>query len=369
MEKKTKIGNFEAACILLNLLASKIVLDFPRNISEDAGTAAWLMILLDSIAVYLIFMLTSRLYKKFAGNDILGVGEIALGEFGRIITGIIYIVQLMYVTHVILRQFAEDIKVISLTSTPVSIVIMMFTIGMTVGAYLGIETISRLHALAIPVLSTAFILILLFNIPRYDVSRLAPWFGLGINVIVEKGIINLSSFSELVSIFFLAPFLKKKNSYDRIGRYAIFFSGLFFVLAALCYLMMYQYPTSTEFFLPVYQMSRAIRIGRFFTRIESAFILIWASCAYLYLSSTLYFITYVFQRTFNLKYRKPLIVPFIVLLFALSLVPENLYSTLQIEVQIYRIFAWITTLIFPVILLLIASARIRLNKRKEEAQQ
>jgi len=367
MDQKTKIGNFEAACILLNLLSTKIILDFPRTVSEDAGNAAWLMIFLDSVVVYILFLIMTRLYKKFVSNDLLDVSETAFGEIGRIITGLIYLVQFVFITYVILRQFAEDIKVISLTSTPVSIVILLFSAGMTVGAYLGLEAISRLHLLAIPLMAAAFLMILLFNVSRYDASRLAPWLGLGIEAILEKGLINLSYFSELVALFFLTPFLKKEKSYGEVGRYGIFFSGLFLVLSVFCYTMAYPYPTSTEFFLPVYQMARTIKIGRFFTRVEAAFILIWASCAFLYLSSSLYFITYIFQRTFNLKYRKPLIVPFIILIFTLSLLPENLYSTLQAEMQIYRIFSWMVTLIFPIILLAVASARKRLGKRKEEA--
>jgi len=365
MDQKTTIGNFEAACILLNLLSTKIILDFPRTASEDAGSAAWLMILLDSAVVYLLFLIITRLYRKFAGKDLLEVSEKAFGETGRIIFGIIYLAQFMYVTSIILRQFAEDIKVISLANTPVSIIILMFSAGMVVGAWLGLEAISRLHVLAIPIMAAAFVLILLFNIPRYDISRLSPWLGLGIETLAVKGIINLSYFSELAALFFLMPFLKKKTSYGEIGRYGVFFSGLFLVLSTLCYLMVYQYPTSTEFFLPVYQMARSIKIGRFFTRIESAFILIWASCAFLYLSACLYFITYIFQRAFSLKYRKPLIAPFIILVFTLSMVPENLYSALQAEMQIYRTFSWIITFVLPLILLAAASIRVNLRKGRE----
>ena len=118
----------------------------------------------------------------------------------------------------------------------------------------------------------------------------------------------------------------------------------------------------------MYQLARTIKIGRFFSRIEAAFILIWASSAFLYLSSSLYFITYIFQRTFNLKYRKPLIVHFIILIFTLSLLPENLYSTLRVEMHIYRIFSWIFTLVFPLILVIIASVRTGSKKRREEAK-
>lgn len=368
MNRKKKIGNFETACLLLNMISSKIILDFPRTVSEDAGTAGWLMTLLVSVVMILLFSIISKLYRKFAGLDILDVGENALGTIGRMLAGVLFLVQFLILIPVVMREFAEDIKVISLPSTPVSMILLLFTAGMVVGAWLGIETLARIHVLTVPILAGAFILILLLNIPNFDISRLAPWLGLGGDVIFRRGISNLSLFSEFIVLFFMLPFLNKKNDFGGIGRYALLFSGLFLVLTSLCYALVYPYPTTTELFLPMYQMAREISLGRFFTRIESAFIVIWASSAFLYLSSGLYFITWLFQKSFGLKYQKPLILPFTVLVFTLSIFPENLYSTLQIEMDYFRSWSWILCLIFPLLLLVIASVRGR-GKRGEEAAE
>ncbi len=365
MKQKIKIGNFEIVCLLLNMLTSKIVLNFPRNVAEDAGTAGWLVILIVSIAVYFLFFIITILYKKFQGKDILDIGEGAFGKFGRSITGLLFLFQFLVVVPIVLREFAEDIKIISLTNTPISLVILLFSIGMIIGAFLGIETLVRIHALAVPILAGAFLFILALSVPRFDSSKIAPWLGLGPEVILRKTVSNLSIYSEFFVLFLIIPFLNKKKDYSGIGRYVILISGFFFVVSSLSYLLVFQYPTAMEFFLPMYQLARSIMIGRFIARIESIFILVWASSAFLYLSSGLYFLTYVFQKSFGLKEQKPLLAPFAILIFTLSMVPENLYSTLQIQMQFYRNYAGLITFSVPIILLLISSIRIRKEKKTE----
>jgi spore germination protein (amino acid permease) len=365
MNPKMKVGNFDTACLLLNMISSKIILSFPRTVAEDAGTAGWLLTLLVSIAAVVLFTVLSGLYKSFAGRDILDIGESATGSVGKMMTGIIFILQFLVSIPIVLREFSEDMKVISLPSTPISIVMLFFSAGMVVGAWLGLETLTRIHALTVPILAGAFVLILLLNVQNYDISRLAPWLGLGSELIIQRGIKNLSIFSELIVLFFMLPYLNRKQDFVAIGRYSLVITGVFLVLASLCYTLTYQYPATTEMFLPMYQMTREINLGRFFTRIESAFIVIWASSAFLYLSSGLYFVTWLFKVAFGLKYHKPLLFPFGILIYTLSIVPENLYSTLQIEMVVYRSWSWMLTFLLPLLLLIFAKIRVRRKNGKE----
>ncbi|NLO40337.1 MAG: endospore germination permease [Ruminiclostridium sp.] len=368
MNRKMKIGNFEAVCLILNMTALKTMLDFPRTAAEDAGTAGWLMTLLVSVVVIVLFSVISGLYRKFAGYDILDVGKTAMGNIGKMITGILFMLQFLLIIPVVLREFAEDIKVISLPSTPISIILLLFCTGMVIGAWLGLETLARIHALMVPVLASAFAMLLFLNVESFNFSRLAPWLGLGGDVILRRGMMNLSLFSEFIVLFFIVPFLNKKSDFGGIGRYGLVFSSMYLVLTSLCYSLIYEYPTTTELFLPMYQMAREINLGRFFTRIESAFIIMWASSAFLYLSSGLYFITWLFKESFGLKYQKPLILPFIILVFTLSIIPENLFSTLQIEMELYRSWSWIVTFLFPLLLILIASMRVKRKKGREVSE-
>lgn len=365
MKQKIKIGNFEALCLLINMFCSKLILDFPRYVSEDGGTASWLLVLLISIVVFVVFTFLARIYKKFSDKDILDVAKLAFGEPGKIIAGLLFMLQFLYLVTIVVREFAEDIKVISLTTTPISIIISLFCIGMLTGAFLGIETLCRINALAVPVLSAAFIFILLLSIPRFDSSKIAPWLGPGPAVLIKKAIPNISAYSELTTLLFIIPYLNDKGNYVSIGKYAILASGFFFTVGTLTYTLVYQYPMSTEFFLPLYQLARSIAIGRFLSRIEAIFILVWASSAFLYLSSGLYFVTYMFKKSFGLQTRKPLLIPFTILIFSIAMIPENLYSALRLKMGYYRNYAWIITIIVPLFLVTAASVRAKIERRNK----
>ena len=366
MSQKIKIGSYETSCLILNMVSYKVILMYPRNVAEYAGNAGWMVTLLGAFLVLILFLIQNKLYKKFSGQDILDVSEKALGEPGKIITGVLLIAYFLIIAPEILREFVEDFKVISLTTTPTSFIAILFCVGMIIGAYLGLESIARIHALAVPVVATAFFLVLALSIPKFDINNLAPWLGLGPKKIFENNAFNIiSSYSEIIVIFLIVPFLKKKNEFGAIGRYSIIACGFILFTGTLSYMLTYQYPISTEYFLPLYTLSRSIRFSRFFTRIESAFILIWASSAFLFLSSGLYFIVYIFQKAFSLKYNKPLILPFAVLIFTFSMIPENVSLTMQIHMEFYRQYAWILTILLPIILLSIASARNKSAKNKE----
>ena len=365
MKQKIKIGNFEAFCLLINMFCTKIILDFPRNVAEDAGTAAWIMVLLVSVTVFVVFIVIAKIYKDFSNKDILDVAESGIGEAGKIIAGLLFMFQFLYLIPIILREFAEDIKVISLTTTPISIIITLFCIGMITGAFIGIETLARINALSVPILAAAFMLILLLSIPRFDSSKIAPWLGPGPVTIIKEAVPNISAYSELTVLLFIMPFLNEKANYVGIGKYAILVTGFFFTFSTLTYMLVYQYPMATEFFLPIYQLARSIGIGRFLSRIEAIFILVWASSAFLYLSSGLYFISYLFKKSFGLKTEKPLLIPFTILIFSIAMIPENLYSALRLEMSLYRNYAWIIMIIIPLFLLITASVRTKSERRNK----
>ena len=365
MKEKIKIGNFETVCILINMICTKIVLNFPRKAAEDGGTAGWLVTVFSSILVFLIFLLLLKLYKKFEGNDLLYIAEKGIGKIGRIIIGVVILSSLVFITAVVLREFAEDMKVISLSNTPISVVTILFSISMIIGAYIGFEGIARIHAILVPYAIVNYILLIIFVIPRMDISKIMPWFGFGALNIVKKGAIDISLFSELLLLFFIAPYLGNKKSFSKSGKIGLIISSSFLVIAALFHLLIYFYTTENDNFLPFYQLARFIDMGRFFTRVEAAFMFFWAPVAFLYLSTGLFFSTYIFSKTFEIKYYRPLIIPFTILIYTISLVPENLISSVNLETNIYRTYSSIISFGIPLIIMLVALMRIKLSKKGE----
>jgi len=363
MERKIVFGNWEVIAILINVICTKIFLNFPRTAVEQGGTASWIFTIYISLLAFLGFYIIQKLYKPMEGKDLIDIGEYIGGSAGRIITGSIIIFFLAWVTVVYVRTFSENMKIVALTNSPLSFVELFFLVCMITGAYLGLEAIARFHAIAVPFIAAGFMLIMIGVSNYMNFSFLLPVLGTGVYNIFGRGFLKLSVFAELLLLFLLAPFIKTHKNLRVAGYTALGLSSFFLFISALVFTAVLPFPTAVERVIPIFQLARLINYGRFFQRIESVFVVIWAAASLLFVTINFFLILNTFKKTFKLEYYRPLIFPFAVLIMNISLLPTNLIDAVKLEVTYFRNWAWVVTFGMTIVLLLIV--RFRENKPKK----
>jgi len=331
LKKNVVFGRWEGISMLLIVICTQIFVNMPRVAAEEAGTAGWILVLYVSLLSIGIFGLITVLYRRFEGKDLLDIAQETFGPAGRITLGIILVLFILFIASLVLREFSENIKIISLNMSPISYVAFFFAVSMAIGAYMGIEAIVRVAAIAVPVIILGYILIAVGVTQYVEISKITPLLGAGPYRIFVKGISRMSLYAGIILVFFIPPFLKTNKNLRFVGYVSLWMSTVFMTLSTLVYLLVYQFPASIENFLPMYQLARLIKYGRFFERIESVFMVIWGMTAFLYLSITFFFIVYIFHKSMGLKYYRPLVLPFAILLYTLSLIPENLVTAIRFE--------------------------------------
>lgn len=364
MGNKIVFRKVEAISLLVIIMTTQLFISFPRFVAEKAGTAGWILIIYLTVLSLFLFLIISGMYKNFQGKDILDLGEYVGGNIGRIIVGLVIIVDYMFIVPCILREFSDGLKIITLDKTPIGIVMIFFLLGMISAAFYGIEPIARFSAIIVPIVAAAFILIIVGVIPGFNIDNIFPIMGNGAYHMFINGLPNISIFSGISVLFILPPFLNSFDCFKKTGVYSILLSGFFLTVGTLIYTLSIPYPASTEVTMPMYTLARTIDWGRFFTRIESVFVFAWATSAFIYLGIVLFFTVYVFKKTFRLKYHTPLIFPISVLVFTFALIPRSMMNVFQLESQIFRVYAWIITFGMLIIILIAASL---IKKKKGEA--
>ncbi|KNY28819.1 GerAB/ArcD/ProY family transporter [Pseudobacteroides cellulosolvens] len=357
MEKKIVFGNWEVVTILINVICTKIFLNYPRMATEQGGTAGWIFTIYVSLLAFLGFYIIQRLYKPMEGKDLIDIGEHVGGGTIRILVGVTVMFFLIYVTTVYLRTFSENMKLVALTNSPLSFVELFFLVCMVAGAYFGLEAIARLHAIAVPAIAIGFLIILVGVSNYVDFSQLLPIMGEGAYKIFGDGAMKVSIFAELLLLFLMAPYIRTNKNFKVSGFWALGFSSFFLFISALIFITVLPVPLALERTIPIFHLARLINYGRFFQRIESVFIIIWAAASLLFVTVNFYFILHTFKKTFKLEYYKPLILPFAILIMTISFLPDNLVDAVKLEVNYFRNWAWTVTFGMTIILLLIARAR------------
>jgi spore germination protein (amino acid permease) len=355
VKEKIVFGTWEGISIIITLICTQIFLNLPRLAAEDAGTAGWMLIAYAAAVTFILLLIIVRLYKKYEGMDIIEISETLMGVPGRIITGLILVAHIFIINSITLREFSENMKIISLQLSPISFVSLFFIAAMILGAYAGIEGQARIAAIIVPVVTAGYFVIILGVLRFIDVSRIMPVFGLGPNKIFIEGLSSVSIFSALIVLLIIAPFLKTYKTFKSVAYSSFWISAVLLTLSTLIYLLVYPYPNATENFLPMYQLARIINFGRFFQRIESIFLFIWAIAAMLFMSIALFLTVYIFAKTFKLRYYRPLLLPFAVIVFTASLIPENLVTAIEVESVYFRNYSWILAFAVPMLLLIIGA--------------
>lgn len=362
MEGKIRFGTWEAVCLLVSMLGTKVILNYPRAAAEKAGTAGWLMALFTSLLAIAVFSVISGLYKNMNEKDIIDIGQYVGGAIVRTITGLLVAGFMFLISYTILRLFSEQMKTLAFYTSPISFVSIFFLSGMIFAGFVGIEPVVRFMAVLVPVSIGAYTIYIILLAPNYNITNVLPLLGNGLDRILINGVSDLSGYLELLFLFLIVPFIGSFGNFRKIGYTAIILSSLFLVSLTFAFLLATPYPTSLEIILPAYYLGTLIDYGRFFQRIEPLFIVTWATMGFMYLSAAFYFLVYTIKKTFRLEHVKPLVLPFAVLVFTASFFPgSQMENTRIVAGNIWDVSGIIA---FGVTIILLIAANIK--KRREK---
>lgn len=361
-----KFGRWEAVCLLVAMISAKSILNYPRFQVDFSGPAAWLSVVFVTLLALGIISVIFKLYKPFQGKDPIDLGEIAAGPAGKIIAGSVIFLFVGVFTVTALRDYSEQMKVLALNTSPITYIMLFFTAGMITGLLTGIEPIVRFQAILMPVLIISYIIFIVLLTPYFKSDNLFPFLGLGLKKIIPVELPRISDYTEIIFLFLMYPFLKKHSIFKSAGYISLGISFFFLLSVTLSYQLIVQYPTSTEWYIPVYQMGRLINYGRFFQRIESAFVTTWTLTGLIYTCTGFYFMVSSFAKTFGIKDKKPMVAAFAVITFSLALVPKSLLQNSNLKGNF--LYAWGWTVTFGLTILLLVIARIRTRKHKDRKQ-
>ena len=170
---------------------------------------------------------------------------------------------------------------------------------------------------------------MLFLTPDFELSNLLPILGNGAKNIFVDGLSSLSLFGDLFIIFFLLPFTHEENVIKKGGLRAILLIGSVLTVTLLIYGGIFPYPASSEFIMPLFQLTRTIEIGDFFGRLEAFFELIWALSFLVYASLSIYNLSIIFKKTFDLKYEKPIILPMTIIAISVGFFQPSIVKLIE----------------------------------------
>lgn len=330
--KEGKISSYGIFSLLAILIITKAFLGIPRVVAQEAGSAAWLLLLLSGFVSTAGIYLIVKLVQRFPGKNLVEIAEIVWGGPGRVFVSLTMAILFLYISTVVVREFSETILTTVLPRTPISIITLMFLITMIFGSYKGLEAITRSSVLLFPFIIIGILSILFLTGSFIDLNNLFPVLGKGLKIVTKIP----GRTSIFIDIIFVTLIASNVNEPEKIPAqiWKSFFMSIFlFVIIEIVYVSVLSLEAATKLYIPLFQLARIIYMGRFFQRIEALYVFIWFFAGALKLTLSFYGAVVTLCRGFKIPIYQPLLFPAGLLVFAISFLPPNMAAAISLDVN------------------------------------
>lgn len=356
MINEGKIGVREAISLITIIISVKVYFTSPAVIAKSLGPSSTIMTLISSATALIGFTVLYVLLKRFPGKDLNGAFIESSGPVMGFFFSMVLTIFLMLLTAVWLREFAEVLKVYSLPLTPPSFVIGTLLIAAAAACFLGLETIARCAKLFAYLLLAGLVIVVVLAYNNYDYHNLFPIMGYGLDRVVITGLSRSSFYGEVITLGIIATSLQGVSHMKKAGYTAVIISGIVIAVSLLASMMAFNYATAQEITSRMYELARVIRIGGFLQRLDPVFLFTWCIGTMISVSFLLYCTVSTYCKTFKIQDIRPVIVPWAILIFTASMIPDDLTTVIS-YVNFIRQYGWIIFFGLPLTALIISIIR------------
>ena len=354
MIKEGKIDTREAIAISIIVLITKVFYTNPSTVIKACGTAGWYVTLLSVAMSLLLFLLVYMLLKRFPGKDLPQIFDAVFGKVLGKFLSLIYIAYFIFGAGTNIREFVEMIKSYNLPYTPPSLIIFAFFLPVIYISFIGLECLARISYVGSWLIIGTIYLILALNYPFYRLDALFPASGYGLKNNLFIGITRISAYNEVIILTFILTSIKDIKKIKRAGIISLVIVGISIALVIFCSLLAFDFPMATEHLSNLFELSRSIYFGRFFQRIESVFLFVWVTISILNVSALFYIALSTFCKSFNVGEHKPLILPFALTTFVITLLPNSLSEVLNKATNFQRQKSSLIIYLIPMVALIVS---------------
>lgn len=353
----SKLGNFEAICLIVVVFVNHIVLNLPQMILNSTGSASILNTIYILLIVIIFAILILKLLKKFIGLDIIDISEYLGGKPLKILIGILCIIYLIFETVFLTRMFSQNLLLVYFPNYPISFIIFLFLFIGVVANIIGKKSIIKTNAIIVPIALFSILFTFIFVADMLRIERSLPIFNNGLDKIFLSGASNIFAFNGLFFLFFISPMLNKKEDMSKVTLWSVLICGIFLILSIATLIFAFSDIYSVSRLAPIYFIIINSRLGAFLERPEAIFIFIWTLALMSFINIAVMFVLKIFKKLTNVKEPKYLAISVCTIIFVLAMALNGLFNFEAIANVFYKYSSLI--LIFGIFTLILILAYIK----------
>lgn len=230
-----------------------------------------------------------------------------------------------------------------------------FLHGFLICNKLGLKSIINCIKIILPLTFITLIFSNISLINDFDLSNFTPILGKDLKTTFFKGITNIFSFNVFVYFYFINKFFKEPKEFNSVIKRSYTISFILLLITTIPILNLYTNTNNSESINYLYLISRNITFGNFINRVDAIFILVWIFLILTYGSISIYMISHLMQKLFNIQKEQELSYISIFLITIIYILPLNISNFTFLINTIYKYAVIIIGFMYPLSILILAN--------------
>lgn len=276
-EVRDRITTTQATIMMVNYILAAGILTLPRTVVQASGTPdVWISVILGGILSMLTGAVIVRLNQRFPGQTFFQYSRRIIGRPLGVLLGTAIAGYFLCIASYEIRSVQEVTVFFLLEGTPSWAFAFAF---IWTALYLcrgGINAVSRMCRLIVPITWTVFAIVCLLSLKVFDINNLRPVLGEGLGP-VWKGVKPTSlTFTAGEALFFLIAFMDKPKKAMRVLVVGTCIPVFFYVAAVVLTIGAFSVDGVVTRTWPFLDLIRSFEVDYLiFERFESLLLVIW----------------------------------------------------------------------------------------------
>jgi spore germination protein KB len=317
MLEKGKISARQMGMIMFPVIVATGDLLVPAITAKHAEQDMWISPILGSITGFLVVFIVYQLNKSYPQQTIIQYSGQIIGKIPGKVIGLLFLLFLLHVNGLIIRQYGEFVVGNFLVNTPLHFIIstIMFICAFVVRA--GLEVLARTAEVIVPLVILLWIIICALLIGEMDVNHMFPIMDQGIMPALKGAITPMSWFTHFVLISFCLPFVTDRKKGMKSGMISVIVVMVILFMLNITTLLVFGGLSATLTY-PVMSAVRYISLADFLEHLESLIMALWVSSAFIKISAYYYALVLGTAQWLNLSDYRSIVFPLGLLLVLFS---------------------------------------------------
>ena len=371
MEYPRQVTAIQAAAILISTIIGVGILPLPRFAVDAANTGAPLVTFVGILIAFFGLWLITKLGMRFPNKSIIRYSEDILGKWAARLVSVAIILFFAILTSLAAREFGEVVVSSVLRRTPLEVTVIVMLILATINSRHDFTVFTYIHHFYLPVLVAPELVIVILSLKNANMLNILPLVGNTPHIgSMMNGVLTVAALFQGSFIYTLViPAMSRPERAMKAAAWGMAIAGGLYLLIVIATVSVFG-PQETKLLLwPTLELARTTTLpANILERLDAPFLIIWVIAVFSTLLSSYYLMIHSASELFRLRDHKMFTFFTLPFVFVIAMFPQNVFQMYQI-IQLVGKIGLILTIIYPLLLLVIAMIRKKRGDRQHEEKQ